>query len=235
MTRFPTREVAGQIAPSMRVGLLALLRALRRILKASRLLDGLAYGLTCLLLMWPISFFGQGLNWALSIESAWLALALVMFSAVLLLVFAALMTNEQLLREIKPQTIKWPSALSIALAWLAVLVYGGLSCGFERLGVVRIEPSVPYTSGCATSYADLYLWHLFDSIPGIKFTATIGWKQPYTYHDSFSGWLLLSFKVVAVVSVIGSFVVCGRLRRERAINADLSEGKNDIDLKRATG
>jgi uncharacterized membrane protein len=57
---------------------------------------------------------------------------------------------------------------------------------------------------------------LFDSIPGIKFAETVGWVQRYSYSDNLSGWLLLSFKVLVIVSVIGSFVVCGRLRREAA-------------------
>ena len=219
---------AKQIAAELGRGLLTFLRGLRRLLEASRLLDALAYGLACLFVLMPISFVGKGLNWALATESTWFALAVVGFSAALLLLFAALMTSEQFLKDIQLQGVKWPSLLSVALAWLAVIVFGGLSCGLERVGVVSINPSVPFADGCASRYADLYLWHLFDSIPGIKFTETVGWVQRYSYSDKLSGWLLLSFKVLVLVCVIGSFVVCGRLRREAVAAA---KAKNHASTK----
>lgn len=209
-----------QIAPAVGRGLLTFLGGLRRLLEASRLLHALAYGVACLFVLMPISYIGMGLNWALARDSTAFALTVVALAAVLLLLFAALMTNERFLKDVQLQGIRWPSLLSIALAWLAVLVFGGLSCGFERVGIVQIQPSVPYTGGCATHYADLYLWHLLDAIPGIKFAETVGWVQRYAYTDKLSGWLLLSFKVLVVVSVIGSFVVCSRLRREAATAAE---------------
>jgi len=216
------RARAKQITSELGRGLLEFLRGLRGLLETSRLLDAVAYGLASIFVLMPISFIGKGLNWALASESAAFALTVVGISAALLLLFAALMTNEQFLKDIQLQGIRWPSLLSIALAWLAVLVFGGLSCGFERIGIISIQPSVPIVDGCATRYADFYLWHLFDSIPGIKFAETLGWVQRYKYSDNLSGWLLLSFKLLVIVSVIGSFVVCGRLRREMAIATTLS-------------
>ena len=145
---------AKQIAAELGRGLLTFLRGLRRLLEASRLLDALAYGLACLFVLMPISFVGKGLNWALATESTWFALAVVGFSAALLLLFAALMASEQFPKDIHLQGVKWPSLLSVALAWLAVIVFGGLSCGLERVGVVSINPSVPFADGCASRYAD---------------------------------------------------------------------------------
>jgi hypothetical protein len=210
---------ARRFAVELRVASLAFLRGLRSLLEASRLTDALLYGLAVIVLLVPISFIGSALNWALARQSIWLAFTAVGFAAALLILFAALMTNEQFLRDIQVNAIKWPSLLSIALGWLAVLVFGGLSCGFERVGLIQIHPSVPFAEGCATRYADMYLWHLFDSIPGIKFTETVGWAQRYSYSDNLSAWLLVSFKLLVIVSVIGSFVVCGRLRREKSIAA----------------
>jgi hypothetical protein len=60
----------------------------------------------------------------------------------------------------------------------------------------------------------MYLWHLFDSIPGIQFTDTVRWTQRYSYSDPLSGWLLVSFKVLVILAVIRSFVASGRIRRE---------------------
>jgi hypothetical protein len=213
---------AKKIVVEVKEGLFTFLRGFLGILQASRLADAIVYGIAAMFVLVPISFVGIVLNWALERESVWVALPVVVFAAGFLVLFAALMTNEQFLRDIQLQGVKWPSLLSIALAWLAVVVFGGLSCGFERLGIVKIHPSVSFAEGCATRYADMYLWHLFDSIPGIKFTETVGWVQRYSYSDKFSGWLLVSFKVLVIVSVIGSFVVCGRLQREKSSAANAS-------------
>lgn len=207
----PAKAFAGEL----KGGLLTFLGGCSKVLEASRVAEGIAYAIACLFVLAPIGFIGQALNWSLARESVWVGLPLVGLATGLLLLFAALMTNEQFLRDIQLQGIRWPSLLSIALAWLAVVVFGGLSCGFERLHIAEIDPSIPYREGCATRYPDMYLWHLFDSLPGIKFTETVGWAQRYSYSDKLSGWLLLGFKVLVIVSVIGSFVVSGRLRRER--------------------
>jgi hypothetical protein len=203
----------------LRQGLLVFLR---RIFHASRLLDALTYAFGCMLVMCPVALVGLVLNWTLANGSTWVAVSVVMIAAMLLLLFAALMTNHQFLKDIHLQGIKWPSLLSVALAWFAVVVFGGMSCGFERAGIVEIQPSVPIGEGCATRYADLYLWHLFEAIPGIKFNETVGWERPYSYSDNLSGWLLVAFKILVIVSVIGSFVVSGRLRRESAAARDVS-------------
>lgn len=219
-----------QTGAQLKVALITFFHGARRILESSRLPDALKYLGACFLLLALSSFVGRILNWALMIGNAWVALAIVGFSAVLLLLFAALMTNEQFLRDVQLQGIRWPSVLSLALGWLAVMVFGGLSCGFERIGIVELQPSMPFTEGCATRYADFYLWHLFDSIPGIKFNETVGWTQRYAYSDKLSGWLLLTFKVLVIVSVIGSFVVSGRLRRENQVpNAAPANPLNKTD------
>lgn len=220
---------AKKIAGELKAGLLTFLRGLLSLLRASRIGEGFAYVVIVVFVLMPIGGIGKLLNWALARESTWIGLTTVGVAAVLLLLFAALVTNEQFLRDIRLQGVKWPSLLAVALAWFAVVVFGGLSCGFERIGIVKIIPSVPCTDGCATRYADLYLWHLFDSIPGIKFNETVGWTQRYSYTDKLSGWLLLFFKVLVIVSVIGSFVVCGRLRREASTSANGSTQPADKD------
>ncbi len=211
MQTSPVRESLRNLMAAFR----AFLRGTRPLVRASRLDESLVYVFGCLLVMFPIAALGQFLNWAMARQSLWIALTAVALSAVVLLMSAALMANEQFLRDVHVKgQMPWPSLFSIGLAWLAVVVFGGLSCGFERAGVVQIAPSVPFTEGCATRYADLYLWHLFDSIPGIRFTETIRWTQRYTYSDTLSGWLLVAFKVLVIVSVIRSFAASGRIRRE---------------------
>lgn len=50
--------------------------------------------------------------------------------------------------------------------------------------------------------ADLLLWQLLDSIPGLKVPETIRWVAPLTYERSGAGWLLLLFKVMVIVPVV---------------------------------
>jgi hypothetical protein len=222
------------IALEFRAGLLALLHAFLRLLVLSRLAEAFVYGLVALIVLAPFAGIGQLLNWALARDSAWFGLAVVAIAAIFLILWAAVIANEQFLREIRHQGIEWPSLLSVALAWFAIAVFGGLSCGFERIGIVEIQPAVPFAEGCATRYADMYLWHLFDSIPGIKFNETVGWTQEYSYSDKLSGWLLVAFKVLVIVSVIGSFVVCGRLRREASDAGDRSKQEASRAAKPST-
>ncbi|WP_295643699.1 hypothetical protein [uncultured Methylibium sp.] len=191
-----------------------LVAALRQVLRASRLAVALAYALATLLVLWPIAWVGQALNWALARPAPWIGIAAVVVAAVALLVYAALMTNEDVLRALPQQGIAFPTSLSVALAAFAVVVFGALSCACERLDWISMQPAVPHAEGCATRYADLYLWHLFDAIPGIRFTETVGWAQKYSYTGALAGWLLVGFKLLVIVCVIGSFVVCGRLRSE---------------------
>lgn len=188
--------------------------ALRQLLQASRLAVALAYALLTLVVLWPIAWVGQALNWALARPAPWIGIAAVVVAALALLIYAALMTNEDVLRALPQQGIAFPTSLSVALAAYAVIVFGALSCACERLGWISMQPAVPFAEGCATRYADLYLWHLFDAIPGIRFNETVGWVQKYSYSGALAGWLLVGFKLLVIVCVIGSFVVCGRLRSE---------------------
>jgi len=188
------------------------------VLDAARIGHALEFGFYVLMLLiatWPLVSL---INWSLARESPAFGLIVVGISAVLLIIWAGLISNEQVLRDLEVQKFRWPTAFSVALAWVALVVFGGATCGLQRIGVVEIQPIVLHTNECATKYADLYLWHLLDSIPGIHFTETVRWKLKYVYTDSVSGWLLLGFKVIVIVPVIGSFVALTRVRREKAKN-----------------
>lgn len=191
-------------------------RQLLAALHATRLLIGIAYLLATLLLLWPIAWIGQGLNWALARHGLWIGLLAVAVAVATLLVYAALMTNEEFLRALPRQGVAFPTSLSVALAAYAVIVFGAVSCASERLGWLSMQPSALADGHCATHYADLYLWHLMDALPGIKFNETVGWVLKYSYSGALAGWLLVGFKLLVIVAVIGSFVVCGRLPRAPA-------------------
>src|SRR5262245_4797312 len=82
--RMTTRTQARRFATEAGHGLLTFLRSLRQLLETSRLLEALGYGLTCIFVLTPVSFIGQGLNWALARDSTGFALAVVLASAVFL-------------------------------------------------------------------------------------------------------------------------------------------------------
>jgi hypothetical protein len=170
------------------------------------------------------------INWSLKLERPVWGLIVVGISAVLLVICAGLISNEQVLRDLDVEKFRWPTVFSVVLAWMAVVVFGGATCGLQRIGVVQMQPAAAYTDRCALEYADFYLWHLLDSIPGIKFTETVHWTQKYTYSDSVSGWLLLGFKIIVLVSVIGSFVTVARIQRDRTVEQSKGQiTKKDSD------
>ncbi len=204
-------------------------RGLLAVLAASRLPVGLAYLLATLLVLFPIAWVGQALNWLLARQAVWPGVAAAAIAGAVLVVYAALMTNEDYLRALPRQGIAFPTSLSVALAAYAVIVFGALTCACERLGWVQMQPAAAFTEGCATRYADLYLWHLLDAIPGIKFNETVGWVQKYSASNALVGWLLVGFKLLVIVCVIGSFVVCGRLKREPQVNAMTTAAAPDDD------
>jgi len=193
------------------------------ILNAARVGHALGFGFTAFLLIMATYPLVTLINWSLTLERPVWGLIVVGVSAVLLVICAGLISNEQVLRDLDVEKFRWPTVFSVVLAWMAVVVFGGATCSLQRIGVVKMQPVEVYTDRCALQYADFYLWHLLDSIPGIKFTETVQWTQKYTYSDSVSGWLLLGFKIIVLVSVIGSFVTVARIQRDRA--AEQSKGQ----------
>jgi hypothetical protein len=187
------------------------------ILSAARVGHALGFGFSAFVLIMATYPLVTLINWSLTLERPVWGLIVVGVSAVLLVICAGLISNEQVLRDLDVEKFRWPTVFSVALAWVAVVVFGGATCGLQRIGVVKIQPVEAYTERCALHYADFYLWHLLDSIPGIKFTETVHWTQKYTYSDSVSGWLLLGFKIIVLVSVIGSFVTVARIQRDRPV------------------
>ena len=187
------------------------------ILNAARVWHALGFVLSTILLIMATYPLVTLINWSLTLERPVWGLIVVCISTVLLVICAGLISNEQVLRDLDIEKFRWPTAFSVVLAWMAVVVFGGATCGLQRIGVVKMQPVSPFTDKCALEYADFYLWHLLDSIPGIKFTETVHWTQKYTYSDSVSGWLLLGFKIIVLVAVIGSFATVARIQRDRTV------------------
>jgi hypothetical protein len=120
--------------------------------------------------------------------------------------------GSRLFRLLYRQGIKWPFLFSIALLFFAVLCFASLSSMFNDLGRIRFEPAIP--SGEFWRFQDFYMWHFLDSVPGLKIPETLRLNEPYKYKDPLSGVLLLFFKLIVIIPVIGSFTVWNRIRKE---------------------
>jgi hypothetical protein len=48
-----------------------------------------------------------------------------------------------------------------------------------------------------------YGWHFCDAIPALKVTETLNWAEPVKLTDPISGMLLLSFKLLVILPVVG--------------------------------
>jgi hypothetical protein len=168
-----------------------------------------------LLILAPYFLARAVLQWTQS------ALPTVAHATVLMAFFAALGAwawmisgerGSRLFRTLYEHGVKWPFLFSIALLLFAVLCFASLSSTLNDHGLIRFEPAI--ARGEFWRFQDFYAWHFLNSIPGLKITETLKWPQPYDYKDSFSGALLLVFKLVVIIPVIGSFTVWNRMRKE---------------------
>ena len=86
----------------------------------------------------------------------------------------------------------------------ATICFASLSSLLSDWGYSRFEPPIPH--GEFGKLHSFYLWHFFDSIPGLKLNETLLWKEPFKHLDHLSGVLLLLFKVAVIVPVISAFI-----------------------------
>ena len=151
---------------------------------------------------------------------------------VLLLFFSVLLSwawmisgdrGSQLFRRLYSLGIWWPFLFSISLLIFATLCFASLTSTLSDLGRVQFEPAIP--RGEFWRVQDFYSWHFFNSIPGLNIPETLLWKKPFTYKDPLTGVVLLLFKLVVIIPVIGSFAVWNRIRKEsKQANQETARG-----------
>ncbi len=62
---------------------------------------------------------------------------------------------------------------------------------------------------------DFYAWHFLKSIPGLNIPETLLMENLFKYRDRLSGLILLVFKLLVIIPVIGSFAVWKDVRKEQ--------------------
>src|ERR1044071_1147199 len=103
------------------------------ILNAARVGHALGFGFTAFLLIMATYPLVTLINWSLKLERPVWGLIVVGISAVLLVICAGLISNEQVLRDLDVEKFRWPTVFSVVLAWMAVVVFGGATCGLQRI------------------------------------------------------------------------------------------------------
>jgi hypothetical protein len=63
----------------------------------------------------------------------------------------------------------------------------------------------------------LYAWHVMDAFPVLDITKTLGWNAPIAFSDHWSGVLLLMFKVVLLVPLLGVLTASYQIFQDRRI------------------
>jgi hypothetical protein len=61
----------------------------------------------------------------------------------------------------------------------------------------------------------LLAWQLGDMVPTLKVNDTIGFGQPLFYTSSLAGWLILSFKLIVGLALIGSVLAIVKAQRDK--------------------
>ena len=96
-----------------------------------------------------------------------------------------------------------------------------------RHDVVRFYQMLPKTGAAAAEPVsvtdlihgnDIFLllaWQLGDMVPTLKVNDTIGFEQPLFYTSSVVGWLVLSFKLIVGLALIGSVLAIAKAQRDK--------------------
>jgi hypothetical protein len=108
-------------------------------------------------------------------------------------------------------------AIALALLWtlcialLAIGLFAPLSFRLYDAGRLHVSSGIhdaPHGAAAIRTsweFAVAYFWQFCDSLPTLKVTDTIGWKQPLQ-HGTRMGLLLVSFRGLVLVPLVASLV-----------------------------
>jgi hypothetical protein len=97
-----------------------------------------------------------------------------------------------------------PAAYSFSVLMLASLFFSSVSFVLLQEGKLALAPgSSPDVT--LASLSDFFLWHFLDAVPLLKIPERLKWDVPLTYTSGTVGLIVLMFKVVVILPVIGAF------------------------------
>jgi hypothetical protein len=98
-----------------------------------------------------------------------------------------------------------PVIYSINVLMVAVIFFSSVTYVLASHGLLTLT-SRTGRPVALESLLDFYVWHFFEGVPLLKVNQTLRWDEPWTYESAAVGWILLLFKLVVIVPVIGAFL-----------------------------
>ena len=98
-----------------------------------------------------------------------------------------------------------PAIYSLIVLMMAVILFAAVTnlLATHKILTLSSQPKPPVEMG---SLVEFYLWHFSEAVPLLKVNQTLRWDAPWTEYSAWVGWILLLFKLVVIVPVIGAFV-----------------------------
>ena len=132
-----------------------------------------------------------------------------------LLIISTERWRERVFEPLAGYNIAVPAVYSFQVLMLACLFFSSVTFVLVQSGVIFVMrgSADAVTPG---SLSDLFLWHFLEAVPLLDINETLGWAVPLTYDSAAVGWILLLFKIVVIVPVIGAFTWYSTRKREEA-------------------
>jgi hypothetical protein len=112
--------------------------------------------------------------------------------------------RDRMLARFVRVSVALPAAYSFSVLMLASLFFSSVSFVLVQQGKLALAPGSSHDVTLA-SLSDFFLWHFLDAVPLLKITETLKWDVPLTYTSGTVGLIVLVFKVVVILPVIGAF------------------------------
>jgi hypothetical protein len=109
---------------------------------------------------------------------------------------------EQTVSAVEADALVAGSSIVI-LVGIATGGFAGTSVLLYDQGVGALSGGHPEETALATAVYWYYLWHLASSVPLLEIPSTLNWELRYTFTDHVHGALLLMYKLVVIVPLLG--------------------------------
>jgi hypothetical protein len=93
--------------------------------------------------------------------------------------------------------------LLICVLAAAVAVFASLTVMLADHDAVTIT-GWPSVENPALASVGFFLWHFLDAVPLLDLTGTLRWREPLGYQDPWVGAVVVLFKLVVIVPIIGA-------------------------------
>lgn len=142
-------------------------------------------------------------KWPLSLQIVCLTAWGLLLAGALALI-ATEQIRDRMLSRFARVNIGLPAAYSFSVLMLASLFFSSVSFVLVQEQKLALAPGSAQQVSL-DSLSDFFLWHFLDAVPLLKVPETVKWEVPLTYANKSVGLIVLLFKAVVIVPVIGAF------------------------------